>query len=91
MPTSTGTFLPISLASISTWIFFECCAYVASLPVTRSSKRMPKARRRSASWMAVLTKASPCMPIMPRHRGWLAGKPPRPSRVRATGVSVFSA
>ena len=41
--------------------------------------------------MALLVKASPCMPIMPRQSGWLCGKPPMPRRVRATGVPVFSA
>ena len=59
--------------------------------MTRSSKRMPKASSRSASWMAVLTQASPCMPIMPRFSGWLAGMPPRPSSVIAIGVFVRSA
>jgi hypothetical protein len=37
-------------------------------------------------WIAVLTQASPCMPIMPRFMGWLAGMPPRPSSVIAIGV-----
>ena len=30
-----------------------------------------EARSRSAFWIAVFTKASPCMPIMPRQSGWL--------------------
>jgi hypothetical protein len=34
-------------------------------PVTRSPKRMPQAMIRSDFWMALLTQASPCMPIMP--------------------------
>ncbi len=83
MATSTGTFFPSSLASMSMWIFFAWGAYSLSLPVTRSSKRMPKASSRSASWMALLTQASPCMPIMPRLRGWVAGTAPRPRRVSA--------
>jgi hypothetical protein len=41
--------------------------------------------------MAVLTQASPCMPIMPRFSGWEAGKPPMPSSVMATGICAFSA
>ncbi len=61
------------------------------LPVTRSSKRMPSATMRSASWMAWLTHASPCMPIMPSASGCVAGKPPSPSSVAATGMSAFSA
>jgi hypothetical protein len=46
----------------------------------------PEATMRSASWMAWLTHASPCMPIMPMASGWVAGKPPRPSSVDATGA-----
>ena len=59
--------------------------------MTRSSKRMPNASSRSARWIALLTKASPCMPIMPRQSGWLSGKPPIPSSVSATGTCAFSA
>ena len=59
--------------------------------MTRSSKRMPKASSRSASWIAVLTQASPCMPIMPRFSGCDAGKAPMPSSVVATGMLVRSA
>ena len=62
---------------------------VARLPVTRSSKRMPKASSRSASWMAWLTQDSPCMPIMPRESGCAAGKAPRPSSVEATGICAI--
>src|SRR5581483_8871986 len=49
------------------------------------------AMRRSASWIMVLTQASPCMPIMPRFSGWEAGKAPSPRSVRATGISARSA
>src|SRR6266852_1827182 len=35
--------------------------------------------------MALLTQASPCMPIMPRFNGSLAGKQPIPRSVMATG------
>ena len=41
--TSTRTFLLISAGSSSPWIFLRVGAYVSSLPVTRSSKRMPSA------------------------------------------------
>ncbi len=43
--TSARTFLLISEGSISMWIFFALGAYWARLPVTRSSKRMPKAEK----------------------------------------------
>ena len=56
------------------------------MPVTRSSKRMPSAISRSACWIAVLTQASPCMPIMPRLSGCDAGNAPMPSSVIATGI-----
>ena len=58
--------------------------------MTRSSKRIPIATSRSASWMAALTQASPCIPIIPRLRGCVAGKPPSPRRVWATGIPVRS-
>ena len=38
----------------------------ATFPVKRSSKRIPRAMSRSASWIAWLTEASPCIPAMPR-------------------------
>ena len=41
--------------------------------------------------MAVLTHASPCMPIMPRYSGWDAGMPPMPSSVIAIGMCARSA
>ena len=41
--------------------------------------------------MAMLTQASPCMPIMPRLSGCDAGRPPMPSSVAATGMLPRSA
>ena len=52
--TSTGTFLPISDGSMSTWIFLEPRAKALGLPVIRSSKRIPRAMSRSASSIALL-------------------------------------
>ena len=84
-------FLLTSAGSISTWIFRARGAKSASLPVTRSSKRMPRAMSRSACWTASFTHASPCMPIMPRFSGCEPGKAPMPSSVIATGIVVRSA
>ena len=89
--TSTGTFLLISDGSISMWILRAFGAYVFRLPVTRSSKRIPAAIRRSASWIAWLTHASPCMPIMPKLSACDAGRQPIPSSVIATGICPRSA
>ena len=63
MGTSTATFLPISEGSMSTWMMPACGAYELTAPVTRSSKRMPRAMSRSADWMALLTCFQPCMPM----------------------------
>ena len=65
MGTSTATFLPISAGSMSTWMIRAYGAYVRTLPVTRSSKRMPSAMSRSALWIARLTCFQPCMPMKP--------------------------
>ena len=89
--TSARTFLCSSDGSMSMWIFLACSAYDASLPVTRSSNRMPSAISRSASWIASLTHDSPCIPIMPRLSGWSAGSVPMPSNVIATGTCASSA
>ena len=89
--TSTFTVLSISDGSISAWIFFAPVAKVLVLPVTRSSKRIPSATIRSDCCTAKLTHASPCMPIIPSDNGCVAGKPPRPSSVCATGMSARSA
>ena len=47
---ATSGFLtfPISAGSISTWIIFASGAKPSTLPVTRSSKRAPKATNKSA-------------------------------------------
>ena len=45
MGTSACGFLPISAGSISTWITLACGAKAARRPVTRSSKRTPRAIR----------------------------------------------
>jgi hypothetical protein len=65
MGTSTATFLPISAGSMSTWTMRAYGAYVRTLPVTRSSKRIPTANRRSADWIARLTCFQPCIPMNP--------------------------
>ena len=46
--TSGVRFLPISAGSISTWMTLACGAKAARRPVTRSSKRTPRAISRSA-------------------------------------------
>ena len=45
-------FLLISDGSMSTWTILPCLANSLTLPVTRSSKRTPRASSRSASLMA---------------------------------------
>ena len=64
-PRSTGTILPISVSSISMWIFFACLAYSDTMPVTRSEKRMPIAISRSQRWVIMFEAMLPCMPAMP--------------------------
>ena len=64
---------------------------VDSWPVTRSSKRAPRATRRSAFCSAVTAVTLPCMPGMPRFCGWLSGKAPRAISVVTTGAPVSSA
>ena len=53
MPTSGLRTLPISALSMSTWITLALGAKAETLPVTRSSKRLPRAMSRSACCMAV--------------------------------------
>jgi hypothetical protein len=50
--TSAARFLPISAGSMSAWTIWALGAKVSSLPVTRSSKRAPRATIRSASCRA---------------------------------------
>jgi hypothetical protein len=52
MGISTLTFLPISAGSISAWMMRALGAKALSFPVTRSSKRAPTAKSRSASCRA---------------------------------------
>ena len=89
--TSTATFLPISAGSMSTWTIRAYGAKVGTWPVTRSSKRMPRAISRSADWIALLTCFQPCMPTKPRLSGWVSSIAPTPSSVWATGIWAFSA
>ena len=83
---STLTFLLISEGSISKWIFLALGVVGFNVAGDTVVKTHPKSQDQVGCWMALLTQASPCMPIMPRLRGWLAGKAPNPSRVMATGV-----
>ena len=48
---------------MSAWTIRAYGAYVRTLPVTRSSKRIPTAISRSADWIARLTCFQPCMPM----------------------------
>ena len=52
---------------------------------------MPKAMIRSAFITARLASTVPCIPIMPRLKGWSTGSAERPWRVKAIGMLVFSA
>jgi len=74
------TFLWTEVGSMSMWTIRAREANAESFPVTRSSKRAPMATIRS-----------PCMPNMPRLRGWAEGKEPRPMRVVVTWMRAFSA
>ena len=68
----------------------RCGAYVSSLPVTRSSKRMPSAIEQIGLLDGVV---DPRLAVHAHHAeasGWVAGKPPSPSSVDATGMPVFS-
>src|SRR5262249_26365963 len=66
--TSAYLFLFSSDGSMSMCTMRPCLANSLSLPVTRSSKRTPKASSRSASLMARLAYTLPCMPSMCRQR-----------------------
>ncbi len=63
--TSAARFLPISAGSMSAWTIFAKGAKLSSLPVTRSSKRAPRATIRSAFCSAVTAVTAPCMPGIP--------------------------
>ncbi len=54
MGTSGWRILPSSAGSMSTWITLACGAKESTRPVTRSSKRAPRAMSRSDSCMAVM-------------------------------------
>ena len=53
MATSGWRTLPSSAGSMSTWMILASGAKASTLPVTRSSKREPRATSRSARCMAV--------------------------------------
>jgi hypothetical protein len=53
MGTSGRRTLPSSAGSMSTWMIFASGAKVETLPVTRSSNRLPSAMSRSAFCMDV--------------------------------------
>ncbi len=76
---------------MSAWMTAAPGANVASLPVTRSSKRVPSAMSRSDFCSAVTAETDPCMPGMPRCCRWLSGKAPRAISVVTTGMPVSSA
>lgn len=89
--TSTSRFLPISAGSMSAWMTLANGAKLSSLPVTRSSKRVPSAISRSDFCRAVTAVTAPCMPGMPTCSGWLSGKEPSAISVVVTGTPVSSA
>ncbi len=88
--TSATRFLQISAGSMSAWITLASGAKVDSWPVTRSSNRAPRVTSRSDFCSAVTAETVPCMPGIPRLRGWLSGTAPRAIRVVTTGIWVSS-
>ncbi len=89
--TSALRFLEISAGSMSAWMTLAPGANEDSLPVTRSSKRVPRAMSRSERCRAPTAATVPCMPGMPMFCGWLSGKTPRAISVVTTGIPVSSA
>ena len=88
--TSATRFLLISAGSMSAWITLASGANVDSLPVTRSSKRVPSAMSRSAFCSPVTADTEPCMPGIPRCSGWSSGTAPRAMSVVTSGIWVSS-
>lgn len=91
MGTSATRFLEISAGSMSAWTILAYGAKESSLPVTRSSKRAPRATIRSAFCSAATAETEPCMPGMPTCWAWLSGKAPSAISVVVTGAPVSSA
>ena len=92
MPRSTVTFLFIDAGSQSTWtIFARRANFEVLLPVTRSLKRTPSARRRSASAIAAFAANSPWRPASPSARGSVSSNEPMPIKVVATGIPALCA
>ena len=91
MGMSTSMFFPISAVSMSMWIFLDGAQKLLSLPVARSENLVPTASITSASQSSLLATGFPCMPILPRDRGWVSGKAPLPIKVVATGAISSSA
>ncbi len=89
--TSGCRFLPISAGSMSACTIRARGAKSASLPVTRSSNRAPRATIRSASCRAATAGYVPCMPGMPSASGWVSGNAPRAISVVVTGAWLSSA
>ena len=89
--TSAWRILPISAGSMSTCTILASGAKSATLPVTRSSKRAPRAMIRSLSCRLSTAGTEPCMPGMPRCCGCESGNAPRAISVVMTGAPVFSA
>ena len=67
MGMSTGTFFAIEEGSMSMWMIWAPGQKRSGVLVTRSSKRTPTARIKSAWCIAVLASKVPCMPSMPRN------------------------
>lgn len=89
--TSATRFLEISAGSMSACTILAYGAKESSLPVTRSSKRAPRATIRSAFCRAATAETEPCMPGMPTCWAWLSGNAPSAMRVVVTGAPVSSA
>ena len=62
---SASRIFPTSAASMSKWITFAPGANAETLPVTRSSKRVPTAMIRSHLLSAQFAYFEPCMPGAP--------------------------
>ena len=86
-----ATFLPMLAGSMSMCMTRARGAKVASLPVTRSSKRTPTATSRSLSATAMFAAYVPCIPSIPMQSVCAEGKPPSPMRVGVTGSCRRSA
>jgi hypothetical protein len=78
MRTCVRVDFPASPGSMSMWIILVVMGSSDWAPELRSENLVPTARMTSASRNAWRATSRPCIPMIPRERGWSSGMAPSP-------------